>query len=112
MLGKKLIDAESFCGPLELVQGRIALFEAHSVAEVIENGQEFAEAPHAALVKRFAGAAALAPQPLQSAGIGAVMTLAMAPASVFHFKEIAALSAAEVGPGFWAGDAGSASETA
>jgi hypothetical protein len=64
------------------------------------------------VIERFGGAAALAPQPLERAGIGAVVALALEPARVFHFEEIAALSATKLGTGLVAGNADAAAEAA
>jgi hypothetical protein len=112
MLGKELIDTESFRGARKVVKRRIAFAQGDSVAEVLEDGQEFAEAPDAGVVKRLGGASALAPEPFECARVGAVAAFALAPAGIFDFKEIAALGAAKVGTRFGAGHTVAASKAA
>ena len=111
MLGKKLIDPQRPGGSLQPVKGRVAFVQANGVAEVVEDGKKFAESPHAALIKQFAGATTLAPQPLECPGIGPVLALTLAPSCVLDFKKIAALRASEVGPSFRTRYARTASKT-
>ncbi len=61
MLGKELIDAQSLAGAGQRVEGRVALAQRHGIAKTIENGQQFAEAPHAGVIEFFGGTAPLTP---------------------------------------------------
>jgi predicted flap endonuclease-1-like 5' DNA nuclease len=111
VLGKELVDPQRTGCTLQLVERGVAFVQADRVAEVVEDRQQFAKPPDAALVQGFAGAAPLAPKPLQRSGIGPVVPLPMAPACVLHFKQIAAVRAPEVGSSLRACDARAASET-
>ena len=92
----------ALAGARQVVERRVALAQSDRVAKTVENGQQFAEAPDAGVVQRLRGAAALAPEPFERAGIGPVMALSLAPAGILHFKEVAALGAAKVGLGLGA----------
>jgi predicted flap endonuclease-1-like 5' DNA nuclease len=99
MLCEKLIETERSGSAFEFVQRRIALAETYGIPEVVEDGEKLAKAPDSALVEELAGTAPFAPKPLQGAGIGPVKPLALSPSCIFHFEEVAALRAAEVGAG-------------
>ena len=95
MLGKELVDAESFGGARKVVEGRIAFAQGDGVAEVLKDGEQFAKAPDAGVVEGLRRAAPLTPEPFERAGVGAVAAFALAPAGIFDFKEIAALASSE-----------------
>ena len=112
MLGEEPVDAQRPGGARQVIERRVALAEGHGVAKAVQNGQQFAEAPYAGVVQGLGGAAALAPQPLERARVGAVGALALAPAGILHFKEIPAGGAAEVRTSLRALETRPASETA
>jgi hypothetical protein len=113
MLGKKLFNSQSsWRRARQLIERRVALEEGDSIVKILQNGQHLAEAPYAGAVQRFGGTAPLSPEPSERAGIRTVMPPALDPARVFHFKEVAALDAAEVRLGLLASDARPASKTA
>ena len=97
---------------VSVIERRIALAQGDGVAEAVQNRQQLAEAPDAGVVQRLRGAAPLAPQPLERARVGPVVALALAPAGILHFKQVAADGAAEVRLGFRARDPRPASKTA
>ena len=111
VLGEELVDPQPLGGARQMIERRIALEERHRIAKALQNRQQLAEAPYAGVVQPLRRAAPLPPQPLERAGIGTVRPLALAPAGVLHFKQVAAIGATEVRPGVYAGDSRSASKT-
>ena len=72
MLGEELVNPQGFGRARQVVEWRVALEERHHIAEALQNGQQFAEAPDAGVVQRLGGGAPLAPEPFERAGVGPV----------------------------------------
>ena len=109
---KRLIDAEGLGGAMEMVERGVAFAEGNGVAEAVENGQQFSEPPYAGIVDSLERSAPLAPEPLQGAGIGAVIALSLQPSGIFDLKQVAAFDAAKIGLRLRARDLRAASKTA
>ena len=112
MLGEDAIDPQRLGCARQVIERRIALAQRNRVAKAIQNRQQFAETPHARRIERLSRAAPLPPQPFQGSGIRPVVSPALAPAGIFHLKQVSALGAAKIGPRFRARNPASAPKTA
>ncbi len=72
MLGEEPVDAGDFGAAREVVERGVALAEGDDVLEVVDDGEEIAEAPDAGLVDGQGGGAALLPEPAEGAGVGEI----------------------------------------
>ena len=70
MLGEEPVDAGDFGAAGQLVERGVALAEGDDVVEVVDDGEQVAEAPDAALIDGHGGGAALLPEPAEGAGVG------------------------------------------
>ena len=70
MLGKEPVEAERAGGTREIVERGVAFAEGDNFFEVVDDGEQIAEAPDAGLIDGHAGRAALLPEPAESAGVG------------------------------------------
>lgn len=95
-----------------MVERRISFAERDSIAEAVENRQEFAEAPDAGVIESFSRAFALSPEPFEGSWIWTVGSAPFNPTWVLNLKKIAAIGAAEVWLGLRTGNPGAAPKTA
>ncbi len=70
MLGEKPVDACGLCATGKIVEGRVPFAEGDDFFEVVDDGEQIAEAPDAGLIDGHCGGAALLPEPAEGAGIG------------------------------------------
>jgi hypothetical protein len=70
MLGEEPVDTGGFGAPGKIVEGGVAFAEGDDFFEVVDDGEQVAEAPDAGLVDGHCGGAALLPEPPESARIG------------------------------------------
>ena len=70
MLGEEPVDAGGFGAARKVVERRVAFAEGDDVFEVVDDGEQIAEAPDAGLIDRHGGGAALLPEPAEGAGVG------------------------------------------
>jgi len=95
-----------------MVQRSIPLAQRHRIPKALQNRQHFTEAPYTGVIQSFMRAAPLAPQPLQSPGIGPIIAATLSPPWVFDFKKVSALGAPKVRPRLGPWNPGAASKAA
>ena len=70
VFGQEPVDARSFCAARKIVEGRVAFAKGDDFFEIVDDGEQVAEAPDTGLVDRHARRPALLPEPAESAGVG------------------------------------------
>ena len=111
MLGIKLVEAQRFRGPWQVVQGCIALAKSDRISKAVQNWKKLAKPPDPRVIQMFRRSPSLAPKPLKCASVWAIGSAPLIPAGVFNLKQVAAFDTAKIWPSLISANAGTAAET-